>query len=136
MTQNAFDAYTTAGILTADPVTLTTMLFDGALKAMGKARIHHDAGNRQGFINETGRAQLIVGELLCTLDLEQGEIAQNLSAIYSYCLRCIVESTLGDLERLDEAEKHIRRITDAWKVATAELRASAEAQPAGAEAAA
>ena len=125
MSNSALDAYSTAPILTADPVTLTSMLFDGALKAMRKARRLHESGNRQGFIDETGRAQLIVGELLATLDLSQGEVARNLSGVYAYCLRNLVECTLGDLSKLAEAEKHIGRVAEAWKSATQQLRASA-----------
>ncbi|MGE5596176.1 MAG: flagellar export chaperone FliS [Hyphomicrobiales bacterium] len=123
MTSNAYDAYTTIGTSTADPVTLTTMLYDGAVKAMKKARIYAENGNRQRFLDETGRAHLIIGELLATLDREKGgEIADNLAAIYAYCLRCLVDSTMGDMEKLDEAQKHISRIGEAWKTATSNLR--------------
>jgi len=122
MSNSALDAYSTAPILTADPVTLTSMLFDGALKATRKARYFHELGNRQGFIDETGRAQLIVGELLATLDLNQGEIARNLSGIYTYCLRNLIECSLGDLSKLDEVEKHVSRVAEAWKTAAAQIR--------------
>jgi flagellar protein FliS len=123
MSTAAYDAYQTVQATTADPVTLTTMLFDGAVKAIRKARLHHQGENRQGFVKETERAYLIVGELLATLDMDQGELPQRLSGIYTYSMKCIIESTLGDLSKLDEAELHISRIGDAWKVATAEHRA-------------
>ncbi len=125
MSNSAMDAYRTAPILTADPVTLTTMLYDGALKAMRKARRFHESGNREGFLHETGLANLIVGELLAALDLNQGEIARNLSSVYAYCMRNLVECTLGDLSKLAEAEKHIGRVAEAWKVATLEVRTAA-----------
>jgi flagellar protein FliS len=136
MSTSALNAYSTAPILTADPITLTSMLFDGALKAMRKARRFHEAGNRQGFIGEIDRAQLIVGELLATLDVSRGEIARNLSSIYAYCMRSLVESTLGDLSKLAEAEKHIGRIAQAWKTAAAQLRSAAAPTGGGLEAAA
>jgi len=124
MATTGIDAYRTVKTTTADPVTLTTMLFDGAVKAMKKARMFNEQGKRQGFIEELERAELIVGELLCTLDLEQGEIPRNLHAIYTYCLRCLVDASLGDLAMLDEAERHITQIGRAWQEATAQLRAS------------
>lgn len=124
MTSNAANAYQTQNILTADPVTLTTMFYDGAIKAMRKARLHHESGNRAGFLDQVNRASLIIGELLATLDMEQGEVARSLSGLYGYCMRCLVECTLGDLSKLAEAEKHISRVADAWKAAAAELRTS------------
>ena len=123
MSSNPYDAYHTVRTTTADPITLTTLLFEGCLKAIRKGRLFEAEGNRTCFLDETDRAQLIIGEFLCTLDLEQGEIPKNLSAIYSYCLRCLIEATLGDLPKLDEVEKHISRISSAWKVATADLKA-------------
>ncbi len=126
MATTGIDTYRTVRTTTADPITLTTMLFDGAVKAMRKARICDEQGKREGFIEELERAQLIVGELLCSLDMEQGEIPRNLNAIYTYCLRCLIEASLGDLVRLDEAERQITRIALAWKEATAQLRASGQ----------
>lgn len=122
MSTAAYDAYQTVQATTADPVTLTTMLFDGAVKAIRKARLHHEGNNRQGFVKETERAYLIVGELFATLDMEQGELPERLGAIYTYCMKCIIESSLGDVVKLDEAELHISRIGDAWKAATSEHR--------------
>lgn len=126
MRNSGYNAYKSSEVLTADPVTLTTMLYDGAIKAMKKARIFHESGNRQGFLDEATRAHLIVGELLVTLDMEQGDLPKTLSGLYAYCMRSIIESTLGDLSKLDEAERHITRIADAWKQATASLREQME----------
>lgn len=123
MNPSAANAYRTQGILTADPVTLTTMLYDGALKAIRKARILQEGGNKAGFAEQVERASLIVGELLATLDMEQGELAHNLSGIYAYCLRMLLESTLGEPAKLGEAEKHLSLIADSWKAAIASLRA-------------
>ncbi|HMS58502.1 MAG TPA: flagellar export chaperone FliS [Tepidiformaceae bacterium] len=126
MTTEGYNAYRTVGTTTADPVTLTTMLYDGALKALRRARMFAQQGETQRFFDETGRAHLIVGELLATLDMEQGgEIARTLSALYVYCMRCIIEARADNTAMLDEAERHITRITEAWKKATDELRTQA-----------
>lgn len=122
MTTKAYDAYRTVEATTADPITLTTMLFDGGVKAIRRARLHHESDNRAGFVKETERAYLIIGELLATLDLEQGELPKTLSGIYTYCMKCILESSFGDMSKLDEAELHLARIGEAWKTSTSELR--------------
>ncbi|GIW13410.1 MAG: hypothetical protein KatS3mg062_0849 [Tepidiforma sp.] len=137
MTSNPYAAYRTVDTLTADPVTLTTMLFDGAVKALRKARLHWENGNRRGFNDETNRAYLIIGELRATLDMSQGELSENLAALYAYCLRRIVEGSVGDLAKLEEVEHHISKIGEAWRAATAQLRAQAAGAAApGTEAAA
>jgi flagellar protein FliS len=98
------------------------MLFEGAVKAMKKARLFDEQKDRKAYLDELERAQLIVGELLCTLDMEQGELPRQLGAIYSYCLRCLIEASLGDGSRIEEAERHISRIGAAWKDAVVRLR--------------
>lgn len=131
MTPSKLAAYRQTTIATAHPVAITTMLFDGALRAMRRARMRHEEGRRDEFLKELERAYLIVGELLATLDFERGgDLAKQLSGIYAYCLRQLVEATLGDLEKLAEAEKHIGRIAEAWKKATAGLtQATRSAEP-------
>jgi flagellar protein FliS len=116
--------YKSASINSASPVKITTMLMEGAVKAVKKAQIHYDAGNREKFLHENNRGQLIIGELLSTLDMEAGgEIAQNLQAIYAYCIRTLIEATVEGPEKLEEVILHMDRITTAWKTATAELAA-------------
>lgn len=122
MSTNPYAAYNTVGTTTADPVTLTTMLFDGAVKAIRKARIQFEARNRERFLDETNRAYLIIGELLATLDLEQGDLPKQLSGLYAYCMRLLIEATVGEPARLDEAEAHISKIGAAWKQATASMK--------------
>lgn len=136
MTNNPYAAYRTVEATTADPITLTSMLYDGCVKALKKACLHWENGNRNGFNDETNRAYLIIGELRTTLDMSQGEIAGNLAGVYGYCMRLIVESSLGDLAQLREVEQHISTIAAAWKTATADLRASRAPARSGAEAAA
>lgn len=136
MTSNPYAAYRNVEATTADPITLTTMLYDGCLKALKKATLHLEDGNRTGFNDETNRAYLIIGELASTLDMSQGEISANLARIYGYCMRLIVESSLGDVAKLAEVEHHIAKVSVAWKSATAELKASRAPLRASAEAAA
>jgi flagellar secretion chaperone FliS len=121
MSARAVNSYHTVRTTTADPVMLTTMLYDGALKSVKKARLLQQQENRQRFVAECERTYLIIGELLATLDRSQGDLAESLAAVYGYCLRCIARATLGEAGMLDEVEKHIGRIADAWKIATGTL---------------
>ncbi len=131
MSNQVHNAYAATSVMSSDPVTLVTMLFDGAVKAMKKAKIFHESGNRKGFLDETNRAQLIVGELLVSLDMEQGDIPKQLSGIYAYCIRCLIEASIEGPSLVEEAEKHISRISESWKLAVASLRESANTSAPG-----
>jgi flagellar protein FliS len=124
------DAYLTQTIATADPVTLVTMLYDGAIKAVRKARLQHEDSNRTGSLDATGRAVLIVGELMAALDMDQGEVAEGLSALYAYCMRRLAEATWDEIpDAVDEVERLLTRVADAWKQATAPYRPTVSAAP-------
>jgi flagellar protein FliS len=123
MSKQAIAAYQTAPVLSADGVTLTTMLYDGAIKAIKKARIHWEAQNLTGYADEVQRALLIVGELYTSLDMQYGELPERMGAIYTYCMGRLVDASTGAVEKLDEVELHIGRIAEAWKAAAASLRA-------------
>ncbi len=118
MNSNGYSAYKTIDVTTASPVVLTTMLFDGALKAIKKARLLYQNGDRKGFVDQTMRASDIVAELFGSLDMKQGELPRLLGEVYGYCIRRLGEATLDDVSRLDEVEMHLSRIASAWKDAT------------------
>jgi flagellar protein FliS len=115
MSSNPTAAYKESHVTTADPITLVVMLFDGALKAVRKARIHHESGNRALYAAEIQRASLIVGELLSALDMDQGDLPRTLSGIYTYCIQGLMDAALGNVARLDEVEKNLGTIGQAWR---------------------
>jgi flagellar protein FliS len=119
---NAYSAYQSVGTSTADPVSLTTMLYDGAITAIKKSRLAIEDGRREVYTKESMRAYEILGELLATLDMSQGELPKQLSGVYTYCMRLLVESAVEGAPKLNEAEQHITNIANAWKAATAQLR--------------
>lgn len=130
MTATGTDAYRTSTINTADPVTLVSMLYDGALKCVRKARIHAESNNRQAYFDQTERASLIIGELLASLDMSQGEIPNNLASLYTYCMRLLAEATPANGANLDEVERHIGRVAESWRSMAATLPRGA-AMPSG-----
>lgn len=125
MSRNAYSNYTDTAVLSADGITLTTMLYDAALKAIKKSRLHHESGNREGYVKELERIHLILGELLATLDMTQGEIPERLSGIYTYCMRLTVQASISGPGGLAEVEMLVGNIATAWKQATAALKPAA-----------
>jgi flagellar secretion chaperone FliS len=106
----------TTGVASATPHALTLMLYDAALKHMGKAQMHMAAGR----IAEKGaaitRAIRIVEEgLTGPLDLSQGEIAHNLKSLYDYINNCLLNANMrNDSALLEEARSLLAGMRETW----------------------
>jgi flagellar secretion chaperone FliS len=106
------------GVASASPHHLVLMLYDGLLESVARARTAMAAGSIDLKCAQIGRAVRILDEgLLAALDMESGgEIALNLRNLYSYA---VVQLTRGNLRNdpsaLDEVERLIRPVRDAWE---------------------
>src|SRR6201994_5171016 len=86
------NAYRESAVMSAPPELLVAMLYDGARKFLFQAGIAMRDGQIELTNRKLRRAEDIIQHLRDTLDMEQGEIAQNLESIYVYCLRRLRES--------------------------------------------
>lgn len=104
-------------VLTADPHKLVTMLYDGALLAISRAReeiLNKEIAAKGQSIS---KAIAIIGEgLNACLDKESGgDLAIQLSELYSYMTRRLVEANLhNDVSALDEVGRLLGDIKGAW----------------------
>lgn len=100
----------------ASPTELVVILYDGAIRFVAQARALMPDGDREARNTALVKAQRIVGELLSTLDREAGEpVVTNLSRVYAYMLRLLVEANLHDRpEPLDEVAGLLRELREAW----------------------
>lgn len=123
-TRKALSSYSqadvNAGVAGAPPHRLITMLFDGALSAISKAKIHMLRGEVSD-IAEKGRLisraiAIIEDGLITSLDVEVGgELAQNLRSLYEYFAYRLVRANLeNDAEVLDEVTLRLTELRDAW----------------------
>lgn len=115
-------AYTNIGleteVLSAPPERLITLLYDGALAAIAKARLYMDSNNIAGRGTSISKAiDIIESGLKASLNLEAGgELAKNLSEIYDLMVRNLLLANLNnDKEKLQLAETMLKEIADAWK---------------------
>lgn len=107
--------YTNHSAQTAGPGQLIVMLYDGFLRfaAQAKAAVERDDPGEAG--NKLTRAQNIVTELRVTLDMTQGQIAQNLASIYDYVGERLTAARLGrDAAQIDEAVRCMADLRSAW----------------------
>ena len=110
------DQYRKSSVSSASPLRLVVMLYDGALRfmeagkhAMGKGDVYAQNENIQ-------KAQSIITELMATLDMDQGgEVAGNLSSLYSYIYQRLVEANIEDKpEHIDECAQLLRDLRESW----------------------
>jgi len=120
--RRASSAYTDIGLQTqvlgASPERLVTLLFDGALAAIARARLHMRQGDIEGRGLAISRAIDIVDSgLKASVDREAGgELAANLLAVYDLAIRNMMLANLNnDAARLDMAHGLLTDISDAWR---------------------
>ncbi|MGI9607354.1 MAG: flagellar export chaperone FliS [Acidimicrobiales bacterium] len=106
------ERYRTERILTAPPGTLISMLLERAVIDLDGAMAKPDAAERSALIRH---AQDIVLELRCCIDLSQGEVAENLDALYAYVERQCLEAFLTrSNEPLGPARNVLADIHEGW----------------------
>ena len=81
------NAYKESAVLSAPPELLVVMLYDGARKFLFQAGVAMREGKIELTNRKLRRVEDIIQHLRDSLDMEQGEIPQNLEAIYMFCLR-------------------------------------------------
>ncbi|HEB1541870.1 TPA: flagellar export chaperone FliS [Escherichia albertii] len=107
-----------SAVMSASQQQLVTMLFDGVLSALVRARLFMQDNNPQGKGASLSKAiNIIENGLRVSLDEEsQDELPQNLIALYSYMVRRLLQANLrNDVSAVEEVESLMRNIADAWK---------------------
>ena len=101
-----------SAVMSASQQQLVTMLFDGVLSALVRARLFMQDNNQQGK-----GVSFIENGLRVSLDEEsKDELTQNLIALYSYMVRRLLQANLrNDVSAVEEVEALMRNIADAWK---------------------
>ena len=105
-----------SAVMSASQQQLVTMLFDGVLSALVRARLFMQDNNQQGKGVSLSKA-IIENGLRVSLDEEsKDELTQNLIALYSYMVRRLLQANLrNDVSAVEEVEALMRNIADAWK---------------------
>ncbi len=81
------ERYREQQFLTATPGRLVVLTFDEILAALARARVGATTRNRELTMRAVYQARELLGDLLATLDREQGgDVAANLAAIYLFAL--------------------------------------------------
>ncbi|WP_077001313.1 flagellar export chaperone FliS [Variovorax sp. KK3] len=119
-------AYARLGVetqaMSASPHQLISMLFDGAITAVGMARHHMAARNIVAKGQAISKAVGIVDNgLKAGLDAKAGgeagaALVANLSGLYDYVVRRLLQANLhDDAGALDEVESLLQGLASAWR---------------------
>lgn len=119
---NGTQAYAQIGVesavMSASQSQLVTMLFDGALSALIRARLFMQDNQLEGKGLSLSKAiNIIENGLKVGLDEEsRDELTQNLIALYAWMVKRLLQANLhNDVSAVEEVEGLLRNIADAWK---------------------
>lgn len=114
----AYEQYRQNSIFTSSPQELTSMLYNGLVRFIMRAK----ASLEQKDIPQTNeaikRAQDIIIEFQNTLD-KKYDVSKNLELVYDYMLRRLIEANISkDIEILDEVLGFAKELRNTWEEAT------------------
>ena len=123
MNPNAANEYLRAKVLTATPEQLQLMLYDGAVRFTEKGRTALVAKNYDQSYHNITKAEKILLELNCSLKHDVApDLCRNLSAIYMFCYRRLVEAnTTRSVESLEEVIGILRYQRETWAMLMQQL---------------
>jgi flagellar protein FliS len=118
------DVYREGRILSADPLELVTMLYQGCSDAVREARRRLASGDIAGRSRAISDACDILTELLTSLDRERGgEIAVRLALLYDYMQRRLIEANCRQEDApLAEVVGLLTTLGEAWDVVRQQSR--------------
>jgi flagellar protein FliS len=107
----------------ATPYQLTQMLFAGAMKSLALVPVLMERKEFATCAKEVTRSVGIINGLRESLDLSQGELAENLYELYSYMTREIIRAHREkDPEAVRKVRALLAEIDEAWNQIPIELR--------------
>jgi flagellar secretion chaperone FliS len=118
-------AYRDSAVLTATPEQLVVMLYDGAVRFLRQAETAMNEGAFLHSYEKLGRAEAIIDELLATLNMDTGEMADRLQAIYVFCKKTLIGARL---QRNAEKIAHVVALLNSLREAWAKLAEQAATQ--------
>ena len=123
MNPNGANEYLRAKVLTATPEQLQLMLYDGAVRFTEKGRQALLAKNYDQSYHNITKAEKILLELNCSLKHDIApDLCRNLSAIYMFCYRRLVEAnTTRNVESLEEVLGILRYQRETWAMLMQQL---------------
>ena len=114
MSHNGHDAYLEGRVLSADPLELVRILYQGCSNAVREARRRLSDGDIAGRSRAVSNAYDILTELLTSLDLS-ADIGTRLALLYDYMQRRLIEANVQQADApLAEVLALLVTLGEAW----------------------
>ncbi len=107
-------------VLSASPMELILMLYDGGVRSLTGAIEAFDIADgieqRNGMHKHLLQAQSFITELACSLDVEQGgAMARQIERLYDFMLNHLVEANKsGRRQPVEEVRTMLSELRDGW----------------------
>jgi flagellar protein FliS len=117
MYSNRVESYQKNQVMTASPLELLVMCYNGAIANLKMAKVKFEEQKFEEKAVALKKFLDIIGELMAALDFQKGgNIATNLNTIYSYIYRRVSEADIKkDTEAFDEAIRILEELRSAWE---------------------
>jgi len=117
MWQNAHDAYLESRILSADPLELVKLLYQGAITSVQEARRRLANGEILERARAISKTCAILSELSVSLDHERGgNLSHELARLYDYMIRRLIEANLKQADQpLEEVLGLLSTLAEGWE---------------------
>jgi len=111
------EAYLESKVLSAAPVELVGMLYEGALEAVAEARVCLEKGEIAKRSSAIQKALEILYELAGSLDHERGgELSRSLAALYAYMEQRLIDANIQQTDApLAETATLLATLAEAWQ---------------------
>ena len=114
---NPYQQYQQNTVMTASPQELTMMLYNGLVRFLKMACQGIEEKNVEKANNNIIKAQNIITEFICTLDV-QYDVTQGLLSMYEYMNRRLLEANIKkDKEIVTEVLGYAENLRDTWEQA-------------------
>jgi len=132
MYENPYATSLETKILSATPLELVQLLYQGAIDAVQAARRHLTRGEIAERGRSVGMAVGILSELAGSLDHEKGgELSTRLAALYDYLQSTLLDANFQQSDDgLEKAERLLKTLNEAWSaIAAPQTGGSTESYP-------
>ena len=116
MPQNGYETYQRLQVETSSPAQLVLQLYDALMRDLERANAAlGDRASAEQAHDSLMHAQEIVVELLASLDMSSGDLAEHLADLYQYMYgRLVTANVAKDQTAVSEVLRLLRPIHAAW----------------------